>query len=51
VIQDHYGDVLLRLGRPQDAIAAWENAIKGDGQDIDKPAIERKIRDARARKR
>lgn len=50
VIQDHYGDVLSELGRHQDAIAAWERALKGDGEDIDKAAIEKKIRDARSRK-
>jgi tetratricopeptide (TPR) repeat protein len=50
VIQDHYGDVLLRRGKLQEAIAAWERALKGDGDDIDKAAIEKKIRDARAKK-
>jgi tetratricopeptide (TPR) repeat protein len=50
VIQDHYGDVLSRLGKHQDAIAAWERALKGDGEDIDKAVIEKKIKDARARK-
>jgi tetratricopeptide (TPR) repeat protein len=50
VIQDHYGDVLSRRGKTQEAIAAWERALKGDGEDIDKAVIEKKIRDARARK-
>jgi tetratricopeptide (TPR) repeat protein len=50
VIQDHYGDVLARRGKVQEAISAWERALKGDGEDIDKAAIEKKIRDARARK-
>ena len=50
VIQDHYGDVLARRGKYQEAVAAWERALKGDGEDIDKPAIEKKIRDARGRK-
>jgi tetratricopeptide (TPR) repeat protein len=50
VIQDHYGDVLARRGKYQEAIAAWERALKGDGEDIDKAAIEKKIRDARGRK-
>lgn len=50
VIQDHYGDVLARRGKLQDAIAAWERALKGDGEGVDKAAIEKKIRDARARK-
>ena len=50
VIQDHYGDVLARRGRYQDAIAAWERALKGDGEELDRVAIERKLREARARK-
>jgi tetratricopeptide (TPR) repeat protein len=50
VIQDHYGDVLAGRGKLQEAIAAWERALKGDGEDVDKAAIEKKIRDARARK-
>ena len=50
VIQDHYGDVLARRNKWQEAIAAWDRALKGDGDGIDKPAIEKKIRDARARK-
>jgi tetratricopeptide (TPR) repeat protein len=50
VIQDHYGDVLAERGKWSDAITAWERALKGDGADIDKAAIEKKIRDARARK-
>jgi tetratricopeptide (TPR) repeat protein len=50
VIQDHYGDVLARRGKYLDAIVAWERALKGDGEEIDKAAIEKKIRDARARK-
>ena len=50
VIQEHYGDVLARRNKWQEAIAAWDRALKGDGDGIDKPAIEKKIRDARARK-
>jgi tetratricopeptide (TPR) repeat protein len=50
VIQDHYGDVLLQRGKIQEAIGAWERALKGDGEDVDKAVIEKKIRDARARK-
>lgn len=50
VIQDHHGDVLARQGKHQEAIAAWERALKGDGEDIDTAAIEKKIRDARSRK-
>jgi tetratricopeptide (TPR) repeat protein len=47
VIQDHFGDTLLKLGRLDEAIAAWERALGGDGDSIDRPAIERKIRSAR----
>lgn len=50
VIQDHHGDALARQGNYPAAIAAWERALAGDGDDIDKSAIEKKIRDARARK-
>ena len=31
VVQDHYGDVLLKLGRLQEAIERWTQAISGDG--------------------
>jgi tetratricopeptide (TPR) repeat protein len=48
VVQDHFGDVLARRGRWQDAIAAWMRALDGDG-DIDRAAIQKKINDAKAR--
>jgi tetratricopeptide (TPR) repeat protein len=51
VIQDHLGDVLARRGKNDEAIAAWERALKGDGVDVDRSAIEKKIKDARSRKR
>jgi tetratricopeptide (TPR) repeat protein len=51
VVQDHLGDVLARRGRPADAIAAWTRALEGDGQDIDRAMLEKKIRDARERVR
>ena len=47
VIQDHYGDVLLKLGRYDEAIAAFNRALAGDGDSIDKGEIDRKIRAAR----
>jgi tetratricopeptide (TPR) repeat protein len=47
VVQDHYGDVLSRLDRLDDAIAAWMRALDGDGEDVDREAIDRKIRSAR----
>lgn len=51
VIQDHLGDVLGRLGRWQDAVSAWTRALDGDGESIDRLAIEKKIQDARSRVR
>jgi tetratricopeptide (TPR) repeat protein len=50
VIQDHYGDVLARRGKFLEAISAWERALAGDGADIDRPVIEKKIKDAKDRR-
>jgi tetratricopeptide (TPR) repeat protein len=47
VVQDHYGDVLFKLGRFDDAIGAWTRALSGDGDTIDRGGIDRKIRSAR----
>jgi tetratricopeptide (TPR) repeat protein len=47
VVQDHYGDVLLKLGRYEDAIAAFNRALSGDGDSIDRADIDKKIRSAR----
>ena len=47
VVQDHYGDVLFRLGRFDDAIAAWSRALSGDREDVDQGGIDRKIRSAK----
>ena len=47
VVQDHFGDLMLRLGRYADAITAWERALAGDGDEVERAAIERKIGDAR----
>jgi len=49
VIQDHHGDVLAKRGRTADAIAAWQRALAGDGESIDRAAIEKKIKAAKAR--
>ena len=49
VIQDHLGDLRFRQQRFADAIAAWERALAGDGDGIDRATIEKKLRDARAR--
>ncbi|MGH9386895.1 MAG: tetratricopeptide repeat protein [Vicinamibacterales bacterium] len=51
VIQEHHGDVLARRGKPEEAVKAWERALVGDGESIDRAAIEKKIQDARARRR
>ncbi|MEO8679469.1 MAG: tetratricopeptide repeat protein [Vicinamibacterales bacterium] len=51
VIQVHHGDVLAGRGKTAEAIAAWERALAGDGESIDRAAIEKKIKDARARKK
>ena len=48
VIQDHYGEVLFKLGRYDEAIAAWTRALAGDGDSIDQaPTIDKKIRAAK----
>jgi tetratricopeptide (TPR) repeat protein len=43
VIQDHLGDLRLKQNRPADAIAAWQKALAGDGDSIDKSKIQKKI--------
>jgi predicted negative regulator of RcsB-dependent stress response len=45
-VQDHFGDLLLRLGRTAEAVAAWRRALQGDGEQVDRDAIDRKIRSA-----
>jgi tetratricopeptide (TPR) repeat protein len=47
VIQDHYGDVLVKLGRYDEAIAAYNRALAGDGDSIDRGEIDKKIRAAK----
>lgn len=47
VVQDHYADVLFRVGRYDDAIAAWNRALTGDGDTIDRSDIDKKIRSAK----
>jgi len=48
-VQDHFGDVLFKLDRFEEAIAAWRRALDGDGQSIERAAVEAKIREARKR--
>jgi tetratricopeptide (TPR) repeat protein len=47
VIQEHYGDVLFKLQRYDDAIVAWTRALSGDGDAIDRGDIDKKIRAAK----
>lgn len=47
VVQDHFGDVLFRLGRSTEAIQAWEHALAGDRQSINPAEIEKKLQKAR----
>lgn len=49
VIQDHYGDVLAKMGRYDQAIAAWNRALSGDGDSIDRSEVDKKIRSAKQR--
>ena len=45
-VQEHFGDLLFRLGRYRDAISAWRQALDGDGEQVNRDDIERKIRSA-----
>jgi tetratricopeptide (TPR) repeat protein len=47
VIQDHFGDLMLKLERYREAIAAWERALAGDGDEVERENIEQKIGDAK----
>ncbi len=49
VVQEHLGDLRFKQQRFADAASAWERALAGDGQSVDRAKIEKKIRDARAR--
>jgi tetratricopeptide (TPR) repeat protein len=46
-VQDHYAQVLFKLGRYPDAIAAWERALAGDGEQINRQEIQGRIRTAK----
>jgi tetratricopeptide (TPR) repeat protein len=48
-VQDHLGDLRFRQQRYEDAAAAWERSLAGDGDSIDRTSVEKKLRDARAR--
>ena len=47
VIQDHLGDLLSKRGLLEEAVAAWEKALEGDGDSISRPDIDDKIKSAR----
>jgi tetratricopeptide (TPR) repeat protein len=47
VVQDHYGEILYKLGRYNDAILAWTRALAGDGDSVAKGDLDKKIRSAR----
>jgi tetratricopeptide (TPR) repeat protein len=49
VVQDHLGDLRFKQGRYPEAAAAWERSLAGDGESIDRAAIEKKLKDAKAR--
>jgi tetratricopeptide (TPR) repeat protein len=49
VVQDHYGDLLFKLRRYADAAAAWQRALDGDGEEIERAAVERKLRTAKGK--
>ncbi len=49
VIQDHLGDLRFKQQRFADAAEAWARSLAGDGEDIDRPRIQKKIQDARSR--
>ncbi len=50
VVQDHWGDVLSALEEREAAVAAWERAVAGDGDQVDLAAIRKKIENARRRR-
>ena len=50
VIQDHLGDLLARLGRTKDAASAWSRALEGDGDELKRANVEKKIRDIQKRR-
>lgn len=46
-VQDHLGDLMNKLGRYGEAVSAWQRALDGDGEQIDRAAVDKKIRSAR----
>jgi len=50
VIQEHLGDLRQKQNRHAEAIAAWQKALAGDGDSIERGKIQRKIDQARKSK-
>jgi tetratricopeptide (TPR) repeat protein len=50
VVQDHLGDLRFKQGRFAEAAAAWERSLAGDGESIDRLAIEKKLREAKGKR-
>ena len=50
VIQDHLGDLRQKQNRAADAVAAWQKALTGDGDSIDRSKIQKKIEAAKKRR-
>jgi predicted Zn-dependent protease len=48
-VQDHLGDAYAKRGSLPEAIAAWTKALAGDGQGIEKAAVEKKISNAKVK--
>lgn len=44
VVQAHHAEVLAAMGRRDEAAAAWQRALDGDGADINRADIERRLR-------
>jgi tetratricopeptide (TPR) repeat protein len=50
-IQDHFGDLLFKLGRYPEAATAWQRALDGNMEQVDRAAIEKKLRSAQDKTR
>jgi tetratricopeptide (TPR) repeat protein len=48
-VNEHLGDLRFKQERYEDAAAAFERSLAGDGDSIDRAKVEKKVRDARAR--
>jgi tetratricopeptide (TPR) repeat protein len=47
VIQEHLGDLRSKQNRHAEAIAAWQRALAGDGEGIDRARLQKKVDAAR----